>query len=84
LTATSVNPFDVKQRSGQYKGFAPLVFPAILGADVAGIVTQVGPEVSGFSVGDRVFAQGRATYAQLCAVAASHVVNAAGKVLLVV
>jgi NADPH:quinone reductase-like Zn-dependent oxidoreductase len=74
-TATSVNPFDVKQRSGQYKDFAPLVFPAILGADVAGIVTQVGQGVSGFAVGDRVFAQARATYAQLCAVAASNVVK---------
>jgi NADPH:quinone reductase-like Zn-dependent oxidoreductase len=74
-TATSVNPFDVKQRGGQYKDFFPLVFPAILGVDVAGIVTQVGQGASGFTVGDRVFAKARETYAQLCAVAASDVVK---------
>jgi NADPH:quinone reductase-like Zn-dependent oxidoreductase len=73
LSATSVNPFDVKQRSGQYKDYAPVLFPAILGCDVAGTVTQVGPGVSGFVPGDRVFAKARATYAQLCAVAAGDV-----------
>jgi NADPH:quinone reductase-like Zn-dependent oxidoreductase len=73
LSATSVNPFDVKQRSGQYKDYVPVVFPAILGGDVAGTITQVGPGVNGFAPGDRVFAKARATYAQLCAVAAGDV-----------
>jgi NADPH:quinone reductase-like Zn-dependent oxidoreductase len=73
LSATSVNPFDVKQRSGQYKDYVPIVFPAILGGDVAGTITQVGPGVNGFAPGDRVFAKARATYAQLCAVAAGDV-----------
>jgi NADPH:quinone reductase-like Zn-dependent oxidoreductase len=70
MGATSVNPFDVKQRSGQYKDYAPVVFPAILGLDVAGTVTRVGQGVSEFAPGDRVFAKARATYAELCAVAA--------------
>lgn len=73
MSATSVNPFDVKQRSGQYKDYAPVVFPAILGLDVAGTVAQVGPGVSGFAPGDRVFAKARTTYAELCAVAARDV-----------
>jgi NADPH:quinone reductase-like Zn-dependent oxidoreductase len=73
MSATSVNPFDVKQRSGQYKDYAPVVFPGILGLDVAGTVTQVGRGVSGFAPGDRVFAKARATYAELCAVAARDV-----------
>jgi NADPH:quinone reductase-like Zn-dependent oxidoreductase len=73
MSATSVNPFDVKQRSGQYKDYAPVVFPAILGLDVAGTVMQVGEGVSGFAPGDRVFAKARAAYAELCAVAARDV-----------
>jgi NADPH:quinone reductase-like Zn-dependent oxidoreductase len=73
LAATSVNPFDVKQRSGQYRDYAPVVFPAILGLDDAGTIAQVGPGVSGFAPGDRVFAKARTTYAELCAVAAGDV-----------
>jgi NADPH:quinone reductase-like Zn-dependent oxidoreductase len=75
LSATSVNPFDIKQRSGQYKDFAPVTFPAILGLDVAGTVTQIGQGVSGFAPGDQVFAKARATYAELCVVAARDVVK---------
>jgi NADPH:quinone reductase-like Zn-dependent oxidoreductase len=73
VAATSVNPFDVKQRSGQYKDFAPVTFPAILGLDVAGTVVQVGKGVSGFAPGDRVFAHARTTYAELCVVAAQEI-----------
>jgi NADPH:quinone reductase-like Zn-dependent oxidoreductase len=73
MSATSVNPFDVKQRSGQYKDYAPVVFPGILGLDVAGTVTQLGHGATGFAPGDRVFAKARATYAELCAVAARNV-----------
>ncbi len=72
-SATSVNPFDLKQRSGQYKDFAPVTFPAILGLDVAGTVVQVGKGVSGWAPGDRVFAHARATYAEFCAVPAQDV-----------
>jgi NADPH:quinone reductase-like Zn-dependent oxidoreductase len=75
MSATSVNPFDIKQRSGQYKDYAPVAFPAILGLDVAGTVAQTGRGVSGFAPGDQVFAKARATYAELCAVAARDVVK---------
>jgi NADPH:quinone reductase-like Zn-dependent oxidoreductase len=73
MSATSVNPFDIKQRSGQYKDYAPVAFPAILGLDVAGTIAQAGRGVSGFAPGDQVFAKARATYAELCAVAARDV-----------
>ncbi|HVU38582.1 MAG TPA: NADP-dependent oxidoreductase [Opitutales bacterium] len=75
VAATSVNPFDVKQRSGQYKDFAPVAFPGILGLDVAGTIVQVGKGVSGLAPGDQVFAKARTTYAELCAVAARDVVK---------
>ena len=54
VAATSVNPIDYKLRSGIFKDFMPLTFPAILGNDFSGIVRAVGAGVSGFAVGDKV------------------------------
>lgn len=71
LAATSVNPIDIKLRSGQMKDFWPLTFPAILGVDVSGVIHGVGSGVSGFSVGDNVFANGMQAYASLCVVKAA-------------
>ncbi len=36
VTSASVNPVDYKLRSGVYKDFMPLTFPAILGNDFSG------------------------------------------------
>jgi NADPH:quinone reductase-like Zn-dependent oxidoreductase len=71
VTATSVNPFDWKIRSGAYKEMIPLNFPAILGVDVAGIVDSVGAGVTNLALGDGVFGQARQTYASLCVVKAA-------------
>jgi len=71
VTATSVNPFDWKVRSGAYKDIFPLTFPAILGSDVAGTVEAVGPGVQGFASGVRVFGQATQTYASLCVIKAA-------------
>ena len=54
VKATSVNPLDCKIRAGQVADLAPS-FPAVLQGDVAGIVVEVGSNVSGFKVGDEVF-----------------------------
>jgi NADPH:quinone reductase-like Zn-dependent oxidoreductase len=71
--ATGVNPFDFKVRSGAFKDFVPLKFPAILGLDVSGTVESVGPAVTGFRPGDKVFAHVFfGTYAELCLVKATH------------
>jgi NADPH:quinone reductase-like Zn-dependent oxidoreductase len=72
VVATSVNPIDIKLRSGQMKGFWPLTFPAILGVDVSGVIQGIGPGVAGFSVGDNVFANAMQTYASLCVVKAAE------------
>jgi NADPH:quinone reductase-like Zn-dependent oxidoreductase len=72
VAATSVNPFDLKIRSGAFRDTIPLTFPAILGVDVAGIVETVGPGVESFARGDSVFGQTRQTYAQLCVVKAAN------------
>jgi NADPH:quinone reductase-like Zn-dependent oxidoreductase len=71
VAATSVNPVDYKRRAGLTKGFYPLHFPGLIGVDMAGTVVKLGPEVEGFSVGDRVFAMADDTYAQLCVVNAA-------------
>jgi len=53
--ATSVNPIDCKIRSGAVAAIAP-EFPAILHGDVAGIIDSVAKDVTGFKVGDEVYA----------------------------
>lgn len=52
VAAAAVNPVDIKTRSGFLK--LDLTFPAVLGWDVAGVVTAIGVDVKQFSVGDRV------------------------------
>lgn len=55
--ASSLNPFDTTVRAGFMKNAIPLEFPVTLGGDIAGVVTEVGEDVSGFAVGDRVYGQ---------------------------
>lgn len=54
VMATSVNPFDIKMRSG--------VFPDLLGkmpmtlhGDISGVIEQIGEGVDSFAIGDSVF-----------------------------
>ncbi|WP_412468761.1 zinc-binding dehydrogenase [Pedobacter sp. KLB.chiD] len=54
VKATSINPIDYKIRSGFLPHLVPS-FPAILHGDVSGIVAKVGPNVTAFQVGDRVY-----------------------------
>jgi NADPH2:quinone reductase len=55
VEAAGVNPVDTYFREGSY---APGDLPWIPGSDVAGTVTAVGEDVTGFSAGDRVFGTG--------------------------
>jgi zinc-binding alcohol dehydrogenase family protein len=57
VEAISVNPIDYKMRGVAPDGDGPRV----LGWDVAGVVTAVGPEASLFQVGDQVFYAGSLT-----------------------
>ncbi|MFN7145115.1 MAG: NAD(P)-dependent alcohol dehydrogenase [Myxococcota bacterium] len=54
---SSVNPIDWKLASGAYRLILPVKLPQIPGFDVAGEVVGVGPEVTGFAVGERVHAR---------------------------
>lgn len=65
VRATSVNPIDMKIRSGSMKGIVDVDFPAILGRDLAGEVVRAGEGVTGFPKGMRVMAMANGTYAEL-------------------
>ena len=75
--STSINPVDWKMRSGEVRAMFPVEFPGILGRDVAGIVREVSPEVTGFVPGDRVMALASKTYAELVAVKAADLARVA-------
>ena len=48
--AIGLNYIDTYHRSGLY----PLIFPSGLGMEASGVIKEVGPDVSNFSVGDKV------------------------------
>lgn len=54
IKASGINPLDLKIKSGN-AAHAKTVLPAILGIDMAGIVTAVGKDVKGYKVGDEVY-----------------------------
>src|SRR5690625_1848477 len=56
MHATSINPIDWKVREGYLKEMIPLEFPLILGWDAAGVVSEVGKNVTNFNVGEEEFA----------------------------
>jgi NADPH:quinone reductase-like Zn-dependent oxidoreductase len=56
VDATTVNPMDMKIRTGVLKEQIPIQFPYIPGLDVAGEIEAVGDKVSRLKVGDVVFA----------------------------
>ena len=55
VTAVTVNPLDIKIRSGFMQKQMPLVLPYIPGLDVSGIVEAVGSDVIRLKPGDEVF-----------------------------
>ncbi|WP_328876086.1 NADP-dependent oxidoreductase [Streptomyces sp. NBC_00287] len=70
--AASVNPLDFKIRDGAFKVILPYRLPLILGNDFAGVVVEVGSDVTRFAVGDEVYARPDkdriGTFAELIAV----------------
>ncbi|MER7005880.1 NADP-dependent oxidoreductase [Dactylosporangium sp. NPDC000555] len=75
VKAAGVNPVDVKLRRGDFAAAMPVDFPSRIGNEYAGIIDQVGDEVTGFAVGDHVL--GSATgqcYAEYVVVDAADVV----------
>ena len=55
IVATTVNPFDMKVRSGSMQKMLNVQLPYTPGSDIAGIVELVGNKISRIKVGDEVF-----------------------------
>ncbi|EHA19745.1 hypothetical protein CBS147343_2976 [Aspergillus niger] len=76
ITATAVNPVDWKMRD---YNFFLTEYPAVLGSDASGTIAAVGPNVTTFTPGDRVFFQGiignyaASTFQQYCVMPAELV-----------
>lgn len=72
IHAAGVNMLDAKIRDGEFKLFLPYKTPFVLGHDLAGVITRVGPAATRFAVGDEVYARPRdgrvGTFAQRIAV----------------
>lgn len=67
LAATSVNPVDWKLRHRQSLFYRPVSFPSIPGADLSGVVAEVGDGVSHFKSGDRIYAMASVNRGATCA-----------------
>ncbi|GAB3396676.1 NADP-dependent oxidoreductase [Humibacter soli] len=57
VKAAGVNPIDWKLRQG-IRPSGPIETPRRLGSDASGVISQVGPGVDGWSVGDEVVVRG--------------------------
>ena len=56
IIATTVNPLDMKIRSGFMQKMMPIPFPFTPGLDAAGVAEAIGDKVTRIKVGDNVFA----------------------------
>jgi NADPH:quinone reductase-like Zn-dependent oxidoreductase len=72
VRAASINPLDKMTRNGELKRLITYKPPFVLGHDMAGVVTDVGADVTDFKVGDEVYARPRdlriGTFAELIAI----------------
>ncbi|MFM5931300.1 MAG: NADP-dependent oxidoreductase [Novosphingobium sp.] len=57
VKAAGLNPVDFKTREGKLKVVTPYRLPTTMGNELAGVVEAVGPGVSRFAPGNRVFAR---------------------------
>lgn len=70
VRAASLDRVDTYIRRGTH-GMG-VTAPTVLGRDVAGVVVETGPGVSGFAVGDEVVGLTTGTHAELAVVPATH------------
>jgi NADPH:quinone reductase-like Zn-dependent oxidoreductase len=75
VKAAGINPGEAKIRAGLLHDRFPAVFPSGQGSDLAGVVAQTGPGVTGVAVGDAVigYTDDRASHAEYVVVEAGHV-----------
>ncbi len=74
VKAAGINPGEASIREGRMRERWPATFPSGEGSDLAGVIEELGEDVTGFAVGDEVigFTDRRASHAELVAVEAEH------------
>jgi len=55
MHAASVNPIDFKVRNGDLRFLISRNFPLVLGSDGAGVVKDIGKDVTRFKPGDQAY-----------------------------
>lgn len=77
VKAAGINPGEAAIRQGLMHERWPATFPSGEGSDLAGIVEEVGPGVTGVAAGDEVigFTEQRASHAEYVVVEAAHLVR---------
>jgi NADPH:quinone reductase-like Zn-dependent oxidoreductase len=77
VKAASINPGEAAIRKGTLHSRFPATFPSGEGSDFAGVVTKVGADVAGFSVGDELigFTNRRASHAEYVIAEAQNLVK---------
>ena len=72
-TAVGLNYIDIQQRSG---GYPMNDLPFVLGMEGAGVIEEIGPDVAGFTVGDRVsYCMVRGSYAEERVIGANYLIK---------
>ncbi|TWJ02369.1 NADPH:quinone reductase-like Zn-dependent oxidoreductase [Mucilaginibacter frigoritolerans] len=76
VKAAGINPGEASIREGRLDKQFPTTFPSGEGSDLAGVIEAVGPEVSGFKVGDEIigFSNNRASHAEYVLVDAENMI----------
>ena len=74
VKAAGINPSEAVIRSGALHHLFPATFPSGQGSDLAGVLAELGPGVSGFAVGDEVigFSMRRSSQAEYVTVPANQ------------
>jgi NADPH:quinone reductase-like Zn-dependent oxidoreductase len=74
VKAAAINPGEAKIRDGSLAARWPATFPSGEGSDLAGVVAQAGPGVTGVAAGDEVigFTDNRASHAEYVLVEAGN------------
>jgi NADPH:quinone reductase-like Zn-dependent oxidoreductase len=77
MVAAGINPGEAKIRQGLLAQRWPATFPSGQGSDLAGVVEELGPDVTGFAVGDEVvgFTDNRASHAELVVAEAANLIH---------
>jgi NADPH:quinone reductase-like Zn-dependent oxidoreductase len=77
VKAAGINPGEASIREGKLAKQFPTTFPSGEGADFAGIIDAIGPDITDFAVGDEVigFTNNRASHAEYVLAEAGHIVR---------